>query len=329
MNWEQYSAANLRRPEVRRREPTRIAEFDNVRGQRERFDRVTFDHVQHPPIHPHRYGRARFPGRHRAVGRTASQNPDRPRGRAAGILAPAHRSEGQGRDAAERHPLLHPRQSQAREARRAAARRKRRLGAREREPTRPRALRRAHGVQRDDAFQPQRSREVPAVHRCTLRRGPQRLHELRRDRLHPADSDRHGAHRGPGVHDPRGLGARAAVRLERSRGRAQRRARGVAARERGERSHAAPVAADRAARIALRRASTDRQRAEHHDGDAGARPVVLQDVVSAGPSGRDRGRRLRSRGDRGGDQEALRRNSQGGESDASGRRSPCRPTRNR
>ena len=163
-------------------------------------------------------------------------------------------------------------------------------------------------------FNQERSREVPAVHRCTVRRGPQRLHGLRRDGLYPADSDRHGAHRGAGVHDPRGLGARAAVRLERSHGRARRRARGVAARERRERPHAAPMAADRAERIALRRASTDRQRAEHHDGDAGARPLVLQDMVSPGPSGGDRRRRLRSRGDRGGDQEALRRNPQGGES---------------
>ena len=57
--------------------------------------------------------------------------------------------------------------------------------------------------------------------------------------------------------------------------RARRRARGVAAGQGRRRSHAASVAAHRAQGLALRRASADRQRAEHHVGDAGAAARVL------------------------------------------------------
>ena len=124
--------------------------------------------------------------------------------------------------------------------RRAPAGRQRGLGARGRRPARARALRRAHGVQRHAALPEAGGRRVPAVDGHALRRARQRQHELRRDGLPAADSrptmpaviDR-------SLLDPRGLGARRHVRSRRDRQGARRHPRGVAARPRRRRPHAA------------------------------------------------------------------------------------------
>src|SRR4029079_19177928 len=74
------------------------------------------------------------------------------------------------------------------------------------------------------------------------------------------------------------------------------------------------MATDRAARVEVRRAAADRQPTGHHDGDAESRSLVLPELVSAGLSGGDCGRRLRSGDDRGADQEAFLRAQNAGES---------------
>ena len=84
---------------------------------------------------------------------------------------------------AERTAVLHPHEQKPETARRAAARRQRRLDPRRRRSAGPGALRRAHGVQRHEELSRAGDGQVPRVDRHALRRRRQRVHELRRDRL--------------------------------------------------------------------------------------------------------------------------------------------------
>ena len=119
---------------------------------------------------------------------------------------------------------------QAGEARRAPARRQRRIDPRRRRPARARALRRAHGLQRHGALS--RSRTSSSfIESLGMRFGArrQRVHELRRDRLH-ADRCRPTSptiDRQVAAH-PRGLGARRDVRSGRNRQGTRRRHGGMA-----------------------------------------------------------------------------------------------------
>ena len=100
------------------------------------------------------------------------------------------RSADYGGQAAERAPLLHPREQTAAGPRRASARRQRGLGARRRGPARPRALCRAYELQRHAALSQAGRRKLHAVARHAFRRARQREHELRRDGVPAADSHR-------------------------------------------------------------------------------------------------------------------------------------------
>ena len=87
----------------------------------------------------------------------------------------------------------------------APARREGRLARRGRRPAGPRALHRAHGVQRQRPLQAGRARLVLRVVRRAPRPARQRVHELRRDRLHARPADRQAGRRGEGADRARRL----------------------------------------------------------------------------------------------------------------------------
>ena len=216
------------------------------------------------------------------------------------------RSADQGRHAAERDALLHPRQPGAAQSRRAQARRQRRLDPRGREPARARPHGRAHGVQRLEELPQQPDRRLHAGHRHALRRARQRAHRFRRDRVPAADSDRGSVDRRSLVPRARGLGAERHVRSRRDRQGARRRPRRVAAGAGPRRPHARLAAAGAAEGIALRGADADRHAGDPPHVQARGADEVLRRLVSPGPDGGDRRRRLRSGRDRAPDHGALR-----------------------
>ena len=118
---------------------------------------------------------------------------------------------------------------------------------------RPRALRRAHGVQRHEALPEERNPDIPGIAWHAVRAERQCVHELRRNRLHAAGPDRKGGRARSRLPDPRGLGARADVRPGRDRQGARRHHRGVAQPAGRGGPHAGQAAADHGPGIALRR----------------------------------------------------------------------------
>ncbi len=82
---------------------------------------------------------------------------------------------------------------------RAAAGGERGLDPGRRRPAGARALRRAHGLQRDEELPERRRPEVLRVDRHAVRPEPERRHQLRPDGLHAADPDRQARGRAEGA----------------------------------------------------------------------------------------------------------------------------------
>ena len=96
----------------------------------------------------------------------------------------ADRCRRVGRAAAQRPALLHPPQRPPGQPRVAASGGQRRLDPRGQRSARAGAFPRAHGVQRHRELQAGRAGRVPRVDRRAVRSARQRLHVVRRDRLH-------------------------------------------------------------------------------------------------------------------------------------------------
>ena len=161
-------------------------------------------------------------------------------------------------------------------------------------------------------FPEARAGVVPRVARHAVRRRRQRLHELRRDRLHADGPDRQAGDAGPVAPHPRGLGAQRHLRPGRGRQGARRRDGRVAPAPRRRRAHAGPDAPDPPQGIALRRPRADRQDRRAAELQARAAEAVLFGLVSPGPDGGRRRRRLRPGAGRAPDQGALRRAAEPG-----------------
>ena len=191
-----------------------------------------------------------------------------------------------------------------------------------RRPARARALRRAHGVQRDQALpEGRRRRQLHPVDRHAVRRRSQRAHELGRDRL-PARGPvgQAGVHR-QGLLDPARLGRRRHLRPQGGRQGARRRGRGVARQSRRRPAPVRQAEQDPVPRLALRRSHHDRRHQHDRQGAARRALSLLQGLVSPRPDGGDHRRRDRSRAGEGRDREAVRRSQEPGE------RAPAHPRR--
>ena len=233
-------------------------------------------------------------------------------GDSAGARARSHaadRSGGEDRAAAERHPLFHPPERAARQSRGDAARRQRRRDPGGRRSARPRALPRAHGLQRHRALQAGRAGVVPRIDRRALRPARQRLDVVRRNDLHARDPDRSAGLRRSRHDGAAGFRRRHLAAARRSREGARRRPRRMARPSRRR------IAADRQAAagdlpgIALCRAPADRIAGDPEERAAREAGGVLSEVVSPRSDGGGRGRRHPGgRGREAGDR-ALRRHS--------------------
>ena len=210
-------------------------------------------------------------------------------------------------DAAEWPEVLRPAERPAREARLAAAGGQGRLDGRGRRPAGARALHRAHGVQRQRAFQARRAGLDVRIDRRAARTARQRLHELRRDGVHARPAERPGGHRREWTDGARGFCRRPHARSRRGREGTRRRHRGRVAR-RPRRRIADPRQADSdpLLPVALRRPAADRQTGDHPHGAGGAAARLLRHLVSPGTHGGRRRRRHRHAADRERDQDALR-----------------------
>ena len=171
--------------------------------------------------------------------------------------------------------------------------------------------------------------DVPGIARDAVRAERQRVHELRRNRLHAAGPDRQAGRARSRLPDPRGLGARADVRPGRDRQGARRRHRGVAQPARRGGPHAGQAAADHRQGIALRRAHPDRNGGQPAALQARAADGVLRRLVSPRPHDGDRGRRLRPGGGGTDDQGALRADPRGEVAASPRQPTPSRTTRGR
>ena len=118
------------------------------------------------------------------------------------IALAGHHSVRRGRsngDAAERRQGLHSPQRAAGQARRVAAGGQGGIDRRGRRSAGAGPSHRAHGVQRQRAFQAGRAGLDLRIDRRAARTARERLHELRRDRVHARPADRQARHRDEGV----------------------------------------------------------------------------------------------------------------------------------
>jgi hypothetical protein len=154
-----------------------------------------------------------------------------------------------------------------------------------------------------------RAGRLPAVDRRQVRRRPECLHLLRRNRLRAADPDRPSGERGQGVPGAGRLGARHHLRRSRDRQGARHRARRTAARQRR---------GDRIGKQLCRRSSTARAmpsacrsgRKKSCAASARGAAPLLPRLVPARPDGGGRGRRHRSESHRKAGQGAFRQADQ-------------------
>ena len=167
------------------------------------------------------------------------------------------------RHAAQRVPLLHPREPPAAGPRRASPRGQGRVGARRRRPARHGALRRAHGLQRHAELSGQCRWHVHAVARRAVRRARQRPHRLRRNGLRAADPDRQPGGARPLAAHPRRLRAQRDVRSARDRQGTRRHPRRVAPGAGRRRADPERAVSPPAQRVALRGPAADRQPRDH------------------------------------------------------------------
>ena len=179
----------------------------------------------------------------------------------------------------QRAALLRPHEQEAGEARRASPRRQCRLHSRGSRSVGPGALRRAHGLQRHEALPEAGDGQVPGIDRHAFRPERERLHELRRNRLHAGGADRQAGRARQGLPHSRGLGAQRLVRRRRNRQGARRHHRGVAASPRRRRAHAGQAVSDPVQGIALRRAAADRRHGSHPELQARTAEEVLRRLV--------------------------------------------------
>jgi hypothetical protein len=229
-------------------------------------------------------GRGAVPGRGPGTRRRRSGPRDGAHGEGPG--RPGHHD----RPVRQRAALLHPGQQATGQPNRAAAGGKRGLDPGRRRPAGARALRRAHGLQRDEELPEGCRPQVLRVDRHAVRPQPERLHQLRPDGLHAADPGRQAGGGPEGIPDPRRLGTQPLVRARGDRQGARRHRRGVAAGPRRGRTDAGQAAADHAEGLSLRREAADRQEGGHRDLQARPAEEVLQRLVPARPDG---GRRRR------------------------------------
>ena len=194
--------------------------------------------------------------------------------------------------AAQRPPLLHPAEPEARAPGRTPAGRQGRVGPGRRRPARPGALCRAHAVPGLEAFPGTEHDRLPVVPRPGHRRGRERRDEFRRHAVHAARARpivRASSTRaltvledwaGGALFEPAGHRAPAADRPRR-----------MAPQPRRQRTDRREVAPRAAGGIALRGPSPDWDPVGDRDRAARAAGAVLSRLVPAGSDGRDRRRR--------------------------------------
>ena len=199
------------------------------------------------------------------------------------------------RHAAQRSEVFRAPERPAGQARVAAARRQGRIAQRSRRSARARAPDRAHGVQRQRAFQAGRAGVVLRDGRRAPRAARQRVYELRRNGVHVRRAERQAGNRRKGADRAGRFRRRPDAVAAGSRQGTRRRDRGVARRPRRRIAHPRQAVSDSVLQVALRRAAADRQ-AGHHPQRAGrAAARVLRHLVSPGSHGGRCGRRHRRR----------------------------------
>ncbi len=229
--------------------------------------------------------------------------------RGAGLRSDRSDPAGSIRDhgrARQRPPLLRPGERPAGEPCGTAPRHQRRVHPRGRGSTRTRAFRRAHGLQRHGELREAGARRLPRVDRDAVRPRHQRLHQLRRDRLHAPGADGRPGDAGDRLPDPRGLGGRRALRPRGSRQGARGRNRGMAWPPGGPGAHAGPAVPDHVRGVAVRRTPAHREARDPRNRPRRAIAQLLRGLVSAGPDGDRRGRRLQRARDRSDDSGTVR-----------------------
>src|SRR5262245_38453760 len=154
------------------------------------------------------------------------------------------------------------------QARFAAARREGGIAQRSRRSARARAPDRAHGVQRQRAFQAGRAREVLRDGGRAPRTARQRVHELRRDGLHVRRAERSTRNRRKSADRAVRLRRRIVADAAGSRQGTRRRDRGVARRARCRLAHPRQAVSDSVLSLAVRGSAADWQ-AGHHPQRAG------------------------------------------------------------
>ena len=201
------------------------------------------------------------------------------------------RHGGPHRHAAERPEVLRASELEAGRARVAAAGGQGGIDQRGRRSAGPGASHRAHGVQRQRAFQAGRAGVVLRIVWRAPRSARQCLHELRRNGLHARSPDRQARGREPGADRARRLRRRPDAQPRRNRQGTRRRHRRVARRPGRRLADPRQAVADRLLQIALRRSAADwqagdssrgaRRAAAHRSTTPGTGPIGLPSSPSA------------------------------------------------
>ncbi|CAA9341311.1 MAG: Probable zinc protease pqqL, partial [uncultured Gemmatimonadetes bacterium] len=248
--------------------------------------------------------RAPFPIRVRRAGPRAAQSVRAGR-------APAQRHHGAGGAAQQRADVLRASQPGAQRPRRAAPGGQRRVGAGDGRGARVRALRGAHGLQRHPPLLAAPDRGLHGARGDALRARRERVHLVRRDRVHAHHPHGQRAAAGHGAGHPGRLGLGDLLRHGGGAAGEGRDRGGVASGARGGAAAAGPAPGSPLRPLALRHAPPHRHAGKRAAGARRGAARLLPPLVPPGADGRDRRGRLRPREDGGDDRGALRPHPRG------------------